>query len=174
MTTDVSIHPFDPQQASEPEWIALNDLRNAIRAGALPDDSPLTVQQTRQGAQLIPGYIEVHVWAAWEAWPDRMAAWAYAVLLKTDENRHLVQFEVEVRPEQRRQTEASLRHQGIEHWTMYARHSPTGQFAGYTETYWNPNQLETLQKSTRACIPRIAAMGSGSGSRRRRWRSTEN
>ncbi len=284
MSNAVSIHPFDPQSATEAEWIALNALQNAIRAERLPDDPPLTVDQTRQEAQAIPDYIEVPMWAVWESWPDRMAAMGYGVLLKTDENRHLVQFSIQVRPEHRRrglarrllraitevaherdrtllitntdstipageafmerigaqvgltsrssqlniadvdldqlrewqerakeraadfeiglwegpypeadleaiaelirvmntaprgeldvddfdwtpeqlrQTEASLQLQGIERWTMYARHRPTGHFAGYTETFWIPAQPELLQQGDTGVFPEYRGHGLG-------------
>ncbi|MFB6286783.1 MAG: GNAT family N-acetyltransferase, partial [Candidatus Bipolaricaulia bacterium] len=63
--------------------------------------------------------------------------------------------------EQLRQTEASLEQQGIERWTMYARHRPTGQFAGYTETYWIPEQPELLHQGNTGVFPEYRGHGLG-------------
>ena len=284
MSETASIHPFDPQSVSDAEWGALNALENAIRAERWPEDPPRTVEETRREIESLPGFIEVHAWAAWDPWPETMAALGYVILMRTDENRHMGQMEIQVRPEYRRQgwarellrriaeaarererslliassdsripageaflerlgarvglashvnqlevadvdpdqlrqwqeqareraadfeiglwdgpypedeleavaelnkvmnsaprgdldvedfdwtpeqlrqTEASLQHQGVERWTMVARHRPTGQFAGYTETYWNPNRPETLQQGNTGVFPEYRGHGLG-------------
>lgn len=284
MNDTASIHPFDPQSVTDAEWTALNALENAIRAERWPEDPPRTVEETRREIESLPDYIEVHAWAAWDPWPETMAALGYLMLMRNEANRHLGQFEIQVHPtyrrqgwarhlvrpivevaqersrstliassdskipageaflerlgarvglashvnqlevadvdpvqlrqwqeqareraadfeiglwdgpypedeleavaelnkvmnsaprgdldvedfdwtsEQLRQTEASLQHQGIERWTVYARHRPTGQFAGYTETYWNPNRPETLQQGNTGVFPAYRGYGLG-------------
>jgi mycothiol synthase len=46
--------------------------------------------------------------------------------------------------EQLRQAESALVRQGIERWTMYARHIRSGGIAGFTEVFWKPIRPEIL------------------------------
>lgn len=93
---------FDYRNATEAEYIALNACRNQIRAEALPDDPPLTLDETIQGLKNYPTFIELIMWAAWQNNKDRIAGYGLLSLSKED-NLHLGQFAINVLPAFRRQ-----------------------------------------------------------------------
>ncbi len=64
-------------------------------------------------------------------------------------------------PEQLRQIEASIAQRKLKRWTMYARHIETGELAGYTEVFWNPNQPETLRQDDTGVFPKYRRRGLG-------------
>lgn len=49
-------------------------------------------------------------------------------------------------PELIREQEESHRQRGLERWTVYARHLPTGTIAGFTEVAWDPHEPWILQQ----------------------------
>jgi mycothiol synthase len=60
-----------------------------------------------------------------------------------------------------RQWQTSLRQRKVEQWTMYARESATGRFAGYTEVFWNPYHPENLQQGDTGVFPQYRNRGLG-------------
>ena len=60
-----------------------------------------------------------------------------------------------------RQIEQMLFSGGRERWTYYAREKATGEFAGYTEVLWNPNQPHLLQQGDTAVYPHFRNRGLG-------------
>lgn len=60
-----------------------------------------------------------------------------------------------------RDWEDYMRACGSERWTLYARHTPTGELAGYTETVWNPDDPETLEQGDTAVLPKYRGHGLG-------------
>jgi RimJ/RimL family protein N-acetyltransferase len=64
-------------------------------------------------------------------------------------------------PEQLRQWEASMEQRKTEHWTMYVRERRMGDFAGYTEVFWNPSQPENLQQGDTGVFPKYRNRGLG-------------
>jgi mycothiol synthase len=99
----VHIKPFDLQGASDHEYLALNDYANCLQAEVLPDD-PLTPAQERI-AQLrhIPPFVQAFAWAAWSPNETRVVASGRVDFPNTNENKHLVRFQLGVLPKQRRQ-----------------------------------------------------------------------
>lgn len=63
--------------------------------------------------------------------------------------------------EELRQQEKSLVERGIERWTLYARHLPSGEVAGYTEVFWNPNEPEILHQGDTGVFPEFRNRGLG-------------
>lgn len=59
----------------------------------------------------------------------------------------------EVTPEHLRQIEQSIFANGTERWTVYARHRPGGQFAGYSEMFWNRERAYLLIQDATAVLP---------------------
>lgn len=98
MTT---IQPFDLKAAPDADHAALNAFNNALKAERLPDDPPTPLAQHIAGCRNIPDFVEVSHWAAWDG--EKIVAAGGVELLKTDENRHVVQFGVDVLPAYRRQ-----------------------------------------------------------------------
>ena len=98
----VTILPFDLAGASDREYAALNRHFNRARAETLPDDPPTPLEETMARLRNIPPFVALHPWAGWSADGEEMLASLVVSFLKTEENRHLAQFEIEVHPEYRR------------------------------------------------------------------------
>lgn len=99
----ISLRTLNSWNASRAEYAALNQHTNRIRQERLPDDPPIPLEETIQNLQSLPPFVDVSTWAGWA--PDRseMVAHGYIVILRTEENQHLAQFEITVLPEYRRQ-----------------------------------------------------------------------
>ncbi len=98
----VTIRPFDLAGASDNEYAALNRHFNRARAETLPDDPPTPLEETVARMRNIPPFVSLHPWAGWSADGEEIVASMVASFLKTEENRHLLQFEINVDPEYRR------------------------------------------------------------------------
>lgn len=64
-------------------------------------------------------------------------------------------------PEKARQFEDSMRLRGSERWTLYVRHKPTGELAGYTETVWNRYRPDLLEQYGTGVWPEFRNHGLG-------------
>ena len=64
-------------------------------------------------------------------------------------------------PDELRQMEASLAARGVERWTLYAEHGPTGELAGYTEVFWSPHEPSVLQQGDTGVFPEHRGHGLG-------------
>ncbi|MFN8484599.1 MAG: GNAT family N-acetyltransferase [Anaerolineae bacterium] len=60
-----------------------------------------------------------------------------------------------------RDLEATYKEQGLVRWTMYARETSSGAYAGYTEVYWNALQPTLLQQGDTAVLPAYRNLGLG-------------
>jgi GNAT superfamily N-acetyltransferase len=98
----VQIRPFD-QYASPSEYAALNRHTNRLRLEQLPDDPPVPLAETIQNLQNIPSFVDIKLWAAWNADQSEMVALGQVVILRVEENKHLAQFDITVAPEYRLQ-----------------------------------------------------------------------
>ncbi len=102
-TPPFEIRPFPLTGATREEYAALNRLGNRAKAEMLPDDPPTPLEQTIAELQNLPPVFVVQAWAAWSADGAEMVGDANVGYMEADENRHLVQFDVYVLPEHRRQ-----------------------------------------------------------------------
>lgn len=66
-----------------------------------------------------------------------------------------------------RQQEQNLLARGMERWTLYARETSTGRFAGYTEVFWSPNRPEVVSQGMTGVFPEYRNRGLG------RWLKAE-
>ncbi len=64
-------------------------------------------------------------------------------------------------PEHLRQVEQALADAGEERWTLYCRHKPSGELAGYTEVYWSPEHPERLGQGDTGVMPAYRRRGLG-------------
>lgn len=99
--TPIAIRPFDIAGASDHEYATLNRHFNRARAETLPDDPPTPLEETIAQMQNIPPFVSVHAWAVWGADGAEIVAGASVSFLKTEENTHLVQFDINVDPKYR-------------------------------------------------------------------------
>lgn len=98
----VTLLPFDLAGASEAEYAAWNRHSNRARAETLPDDPPIPLEEALARLRNIPPFVALRPWAGWSADGTEMRASVVVSFLKTEENRHLAQFEISVDPEYRR------------------------------------------------------------------------
>jgi GNAT superfamily N-acetyltransferase len=102
-TAKLEILPFDGKGATPAEYEALNKHNNRMRKERLPDDPPVPLEETTQNLQSLPPFVDVRLWAAWTPGQAEMVGLGDVILLRTEENQHLAQFELSVLPEYRRQ-----------------------------------------------------------------------
>lgn len=90
--------PINLRAASPQEYQALNVFGNTLRAERLPADPPLPLTETIQTWQNLPAFFEIAGWAVWS--PDGTAINATAVtfIRRTEDNQHLLYFELGVLP----------------------------------------------------------------------------
>src|SRR5436305_2041869 len=101
--TVATIVAFDRHTAADSEWEALARFDNTMRAERWPDDPPRSVERVRDSMQSIPQFMDNRPWAAWDAEQRQIVGWALAGVLRTGDNEHLAQAEIEVLPASRRQ-----------------------------------------------------------------------
>ena len=93
----------------------------------------------------------------WEGSIPEMQLATYCEMKDLMNTQPLDDLEVEdmkMTPELVRQVEAHREAKGDRHWTVIARYKPTGEFAGYTETLWNPEDKITLNQEDTAVMPK--------------------
>jgi GNAT superfamily N-acetyltransferase len=99
----VHIKPFDLQGASDHEYLALNDYANCLQAETLPDDPPTPAEERIAQWRHIPPFVQAFAWAAWSPNETRVVASGRVDFPNTNENKHLVGFQLDVLPKYRRQ-----------------------------------------------------------------------
>jgi GNAT superfamily N-acetyltransferase len=102
MSQTLHIQPFERMEASPAEYAGLNKLINQMRKETHPDDPPIPLEETIQNIKTIPPIVEVKFWTAWTA-EEEMVGYATATLYRTEENKHIAPFDVQILPEFRRQ-----------------------------------------------------------------------
>ncbi len=100
--TSLSIQPIDLRAASEREYALLNEFRNRTRAEQQPDDPPIPLDEQIRNWQNTPPFGEVFAWMVPSADGGTVVAGASAWVSRTDDNRHVVEFGIDVLPEFRR------------------------------------------------------------------------
>ena len=99
----IQFRTFDGKGASQAEYAALNRHTNRIRLERLPDDPPVPLEETIQNLKSIPPIVDFQLWAAWSLDESEIVALGNVVIMRTEENQHLAQFDISVVPEYRRQ-----------------------------------------------------------------------
>lgn len=97
------ICPFQLRSATEADYASLNEFKNILRQEVLPDDPPIACREDVEHWHAIQDYVEESVWAAWEGAPRRIVAVGECAIYHTGANEHVMDFEIEVLPEFRRQ-----------------------------------------------------------------------
>jgi GNAT superfamily N-acetyltransferase len=97
----VEIRRLDPQTATDAEWRALNALNNILEAEFFPEDPPQKLETTMSHVRDIPAYVDARRWHAWQG--DELVGRGVFSIWSPNDNRHLADFWVGVRPDMRRQ-----------------------------------------------------------------------
>ena len=101
----VEIRPFIAEEATEEEWVALNKFRNLMLAERLPDDPQESVERSKALLLVRPDYVEATRWAGWHDADEggkEIVAYVVGVIHNTEDNKHLLFFNIEVLPQHRR------------------------------------------------------------------------
>ena len=96
------ITPFDVRGARERDYAALNHFQNVLRAERLPDDPPMPLPEAMAMWRNIPALVDARHWVVWSADGARIVAHGECEWMRTEDNRHLAFFYVQVLPSHRR------------------------------------------------------------------------
>jgi GNAT superfamily N-acetyltransferase len=102
MNTNYTVQPFDILGASQAEYAALNKHINLIRRERLPDDPPISLDETINWLHNIPQYMLVKAWVVKHLTSEDIIAEGMVQMLNMEENQHLAQFDIHVQPAFRR------------------------------------------------------------------------
>lgn len=98
---DVVIEEVDVASVSDADLETLCTFDNLLRAESNPEDPPRPVELLRAWVRNIPSFMAV--WWFWARDPDgTIAATAETFVSRTDDNKHLVEAGITVRPDRRR------------------------------------------------------------------------
>jgi len=103
LAAELEIQAFDPHAATDAAWMAVTAFRNAITAERFPDDPPKSWEQTRAELTSMPPFVDLHAWGVYPAGRAEIVASGVLVMLRTEENQHMAQFELSILPAWRRQ-----------------------------------------------------------------------
>lgn len=95
------LKPFAYQQAGEEAFAAYTDFFNQKLAERQPDDPPRAVAELMENYRSIPPFVQLEMWAVWQG--EAVVAAAEAQITLTEENAHVMQFDIYVLPAHRRQ-----------------------------------------------------------------------
>lgn len=95
---------LDLQTASDDVLEALNDHQNYMQAERLPDDPPRPLEMRRAGWCHMPAFVELHCWIVWDEDGRTVVANAWTEASKTEQNQHLLDFNILVLPAYRRRS----------------------------------------------------------------------
>ncbi len=95
------IKAFDPQVASQAEFEAYNDFANRIQAEEWPEDPPSQLEETIRELRATPPFVVRQRWVVWH--DNEIVAQGIATFRRTEDNQHLLWFDIAVLPEMRRQ-----------------------------------------------------------------------
>jgi mycothiol synthase len=99
---DIAIAPFDIAAAGPQDWAAFNAFRNRMLAERAPDDPPRAVADTAGFYQNPPPIVEFRLWVGRAMPGGELVAQATLALVRTEENAHLAQADLDVAPDWRR------------------------------------------------------------------------
>lgn len=99
--TQCEIKSFDPQTARYEDFVAYNDFLNRIKSEEWPEDPPTELEETIRELRATPPFVVRRRWVVWHG--SEIIAYALASLWRTEDNQHLLWFDIAVLPEWRRQ-----------------------------------------------------------------------
>ena len=98
---DVVIREVDVRNLSDDRIVAMNDFSNLMGAESRPEDPPTPIEVARASLSNIPEFAAIRLFQALD--PDgSIAASANAAFMRVEENQHLLETSISVRPDRRR------------------------------------------------------------------------
>ena len=127
----------------------------------LAELDPDLLRRWREDAKVKASDFELGLWAG--PYPEEEIE-AIAVMYEVMNTEPRGELEIEdhtVAPKDLRQDEAYWAARGVERWTLYARHEPSSELAGYTEVFWDPEEPENLRQGDTGVLPKYRGHGLG-------------
>ncbi len=97
----LEIKAFDPKTAGPSDFEAYNAFTNRIQAEMWPEDPPIRLEETIRELRAIPPFVVSQRWVVWD--DKKIVAQGIATFWRTEDNQHLLNFDIAVVPELRRQ-----------------------------------------------------------------------
>ena len=108
----VTTSEVDPQSASDAEWQAIHQILNWEREENWPDDPPRELDDIKKSLLNIPPFMHIKGRLTYQ--DGQAIGFMHTGYLDTEENQHLMQFEIYLQPEARRKGIGSL----LLHWAI--------------------------------------------------------
>ncbi len=102
MNKNYQIILLNLKSASDEEYYALNKIINTVRYERQPDDPPIPLEETTNQLKNLPSFVDLKMWCVWNEDLSEMIAQGNVGLMRTEENKHLAQFDIIVHPNYRR------------------------------------------------------------------------
>jgi mycothiol synthase len=103
MSTDtLQVVPINLRDATEHEYVAFNTLVNRQEAERIPEDPPTPLEERRSWLQNAPPVLIMQNWIVWGPDETAMIAEASTWIWDTGQNKHAMDFNINVLPEYRR------------------------------------------------------------------------
>lgn len=99
--TEFEIKPFDPHVARLSDFEAYNEFVNRIEAEMWPEDPPTELEELIRDLRATPPFVVRHRWVVWH--DKKIIARGTATFWRTEDNQHVLWFDIAVLPELRRQ-----------------------------------------------------------------------
>lgn len=98
----LQVVPIDLRNATEHEYAAFNALVNRQEAERFPEDPPTPLEERRNWLQNAPSMLIMGNWVVWNADETEMIAEASTWIWDSGQNKHALEFTINVQPEYRR------------------------------------------------------------------------
>lgn len=96
----LTLAQFDVDSATDAQWRAINDLFTQTSAESSPDDPAPLLENTIRTFHNVPPIVDLERWFVWQN--KRAVANAVTAVMRTEENQHILNFDLFVLPSWRR------------------------------------------------------------------------
>ena len=127
----------------------------------LADLEPDLLRRWQENAKTTASDFELGLWTIPYPEEEIGAIAAMYEVMNTEPRGDLEIEDHTVAPKDLRQDEAYFAARGVERWTLYARHQPSGELAGYTEVFWDAEEPENVRQGDTGVLPRYRGHGLG-------------
>jgi mycothiol synthase len=93
-----SVRPFHPKDASDEEYLRLNELMDELRVEILPDDPPVKHEQRIRAWKNPPDFVDHSMQIAWNPEHTRVIAYGEVNCYHTGDNENVCDFSIDVHP----------------------------------------------------------------------------
>ena len=136
-------------------------LQAHINQLVLAELEPDLLRRWQENAETTASEFELGLWTIPYPEEEIEAIAAMYEVMNTEPRGELEIEDHTVAPKDLRQDEAYLAARGVERWTFYTKHKPSGELAGYTEVFWDPEEPENVRQGDTGVLPKYRGHGLG-------------